>query len=213
MENIKFIWNKKMKDTIKRSPVIIRIIIIPMLKFLRNYIRALRMFCYNKIFNRLPFSHLRNFIIRLYITLGKDSNVLSNVEILNNTFSRKQIVIGNNCVINSYCLLDGRQGKLIIGNNVDIARETNIFTLEHDPDSDYHTTKNGDVIIDDYVWVSSRVTILPGVRIGRGAVVASNAVVTKDVEPMAIVAGIPAKKIGVRKSKLKYTLKHFPVLQ
>ena len=50
------------------------------------------------------------------------------------------------------------------------------------------------VLYKDYVWVSSCVTILPGVRIGRGAVLASNAVVTKDVEPMTIVAGVPAKK-------------------
>lgn len=55
-----------------------------------------------------------------------------------------------------------------------------------------------------------RVTILPGVTIGRGAVVASNSVVTKDVPSMSIVAGIPAKIISERKSKLKYTLLHRP---
>ena len=52
------------------------------------------------------------------------------------------------------------------------------------------------MIIEDYVWLASRVTVLPGVHNGRGAVVASGAVVTKDVPPLAIVAGIPAKIIG-----------------
>ena len=200
-----------MKEFTKKHPVFNKIGLYSLLLYIRDYFRALRIYSFNKGFSRLPFPYLRNLITRRYITIGKHSNVLSNVEILNQSFSRTQIIIGNNSVINSYCLLDGREGKIIIGNNVDIARETNIFTLEHDPHSDYHKTKSGDVIIEDYVWVSSRVTILPGVRIGRGAVIASNAVVTKDVEPMTIVAGIPAKKIGTRKSKLKYMQKHFPL--
>jgi maltose O-acetyltransferase len=136
-----------------------------------------------------------------------------NVEILNSSAKRNQIQIGDHTVINTRCLLDGRVGTIKIGNNVDIARETNIFTLEHDPHSDIHDSRSGNVVIEDYVWIASRVTILPGVTIGRGAVVASNAVVTKDVEPAAIVAGIPAKKIGVRKSGLKYTNTYFPFFQ
>ena len=56
-------------------------------------------------------------------------------------------------------------------------------------------TTGGDVIIEDYVWIASRCTILPGVKIGKGAVVASNSVVTKDVPQMAIVGGCPCKKL------------------
>ena len=68
-----------------------------------------------------------------------------------------------------------------------------------------YSLQNG--IIEDYVWLASRVTVLPGVHIGRGAVVASGAVVTKDVPPLAIVAGIPAKIIGYRKEEaLQYHL-------
>ncbi len=122
----------------------------------------------------------------------------------------RNIKIGNNCVFNKQVLLDGRGGKLIIGNNVDIAQETNIWTLQHNVHDDYHGDKGGDVIIEDYVWIASRVTILPGIRIGRGAVVATNSVVTKDVPPMSIVAGIPAKVISERKSGLKYTLFYKP---
>jgi maltose O-acetyltransferase len=149
--------------------------------------------------------------MRRYITIGKHTNVLMYVELLNASVSKSMVVIGNNCVINSRTLLDGRIGRLIIGNNVDIARETNIFTLEHDPNSEDHAMRPGDVIIEDYVWIASRVTILPGIHIGKGAVIAANSVVTKDVEPMTIVAGIPARKIGERTSPLKYNLNYFPL--
>ncbi|WP_198952521.1 acyltransferase [Mucilaginibacter sp. MD40] len=123
------------------------------------------------------------------------------------------VSIGNNTIINQKVLLDGRGGKLVIGNNVDIAQETNIWTLEHDVHDDYHVSKGADVIIEDYVWIASRVTILPGVTIGRGAVVASNSVVTKNVEPLTIVGGVPAKLIGQRKSNLLYKLNYRPLFR
>ena len=89
-------------------------------------------------------------------------------------------------------MLDGRGGRLMIGNNVDIAQETNIWTLEHDVNDNQHSEISGDVIIEDHVWIASRVTVLPGVKIGRGAVVASGAVVTRNIPPLAIVGGITA---------------------
>lgn len=122
----------------------------------------------------------------------------------------KNISIGGNCVINSKVLLDGRGGKILIGNNVDIAQETNIWTLEHDAQSDTHSTKGGNIRIEDYVWIASRVTNLPGVTIGKGAVIAACSLVTKDVLPMTIVGGVPAKEIGKRNSTLNYTLHYRP---
>lgn len=158
----------------------------------------------------IPSYRIRHrFLRRLNVGIGKDSNILRNV----NFFSPWNIKIGDNCVINSKTLLDGRGGKIIISNNVDIAREVNIWTLEHDPHDDFHRTKGGDVIIEDYVWIASRATILPNVRIGRGAVIASGAIVTKDVPEMAIVGGVPAKVIGTRKSKLKYLLDYHPLFR
>lgn len=56
----------------------------------------------------------------------------------------------------------------------------------------------GDIIVEDDVWIGFRATILSGVRIGQGAVVAAGAVVTRDVPPYAIVGGVPAKVIGYR---------------
>lgn len=118
-----------------------------------------------------------------------------------------RICIGKNTTINKRCVLDGR-GGLIIGNNVDIAQESNIWTEQHDYNSPTYNSVSAPVVIEDYVWVASRATILPGVTIGKGAVVASGAVVTKDVPPLSIVGGVPAKIIGKRKSDvLIYTQK------
>lgn len=138
--------------------------------------------------------------------IGKNTSIRLRIEVLN-TGLNKNIKIGDNCVINPNCLLDGRMFKTIIGNNVDIARETLIYNLEHDYNNPYHNVKGGDVIIEDYVWICSRVIILPGVKIGKGAVIASGAVVTKDVPPYKIVGGVPAKIIGDRTHDLRYKLK------
>lgn len=180
------------------------------LKKIIKFGQALRLYLYNTLFTSIPFSSIRLLFARCYMRIGHKSNVCTNVKILNTRLDRNQIQIGDNCVINPDCLLDGRAGRIIIQNNVDIARGTWIFTIEHDPHSDYHITKHGDVVIEEHVWIASRVTILPGVRIGKGSVIACGAVVTKDVPPMSIAGGIPAKVIGQRYSKLLYQNNFFP---
>jgi acetyltransferase-like isoleucine patch superfamily enzyme len=168
---------------------------------------AFKDYLFRRFIMYIPFHAIRLFFIRRTLrSIGKHTNFLMGVEFRKG----KNISIGNNCVINKKVLLDGRGGKLIIGNNVDIAQETNIWTLEHDVNDDAHKDKGDTVIIEDYAWVASRVTILPGVTIGKGAVIAAGAVVTRDVPSMAIVGGIPAKIIGTRKSALTYTLNHQP---
>ncbi|GHT85270.1 hypothetical protein FACS1894137_09340 [Spirochaetia bacterium] len=159
---------------------------------------------------KLPIGLIRYQIIKkLFGGVGKNVSVLRGV----NFIRPSHIIIGDNSVINLNVLLDGRGGMLKIGSNVDIAREVNIWTLEHDVNSDYHLAAGSDVIIEDYVWIASRATILPGVHIGRGAVIAAGAVVTRDVPSMAIVGGVPAKIIGTRESKLKYQLNYHPLFQ
>jgi acetyltransferase-like isoleucine patch superfamily enzyme len=119
------------------------------------------------------------------------------------------IALGNNVVLNRKIYLDGRIG-IKINNNVSISPEVYIVSMEHEPNDPSFGTRGGEVIIDDYVWIGARAMILPGVRIGEGAVVAACAVVTKDVEPYQIVAGIPARSIGQRSKNLNYSCKYFP---
>lgn len=122
----------------------------------------------------------------------------------------KGIKIGDYCSIGPRTLLDGRAG-LEIGNNVTIAYEAIIWSLSHDYNSPSFAGKGAKVVIEDYAWICSRSIIMPGVRIGMGSVVASGAVVTKDVEPFSIVGGVPAKIIGKRDCK-EFTYKpNFPL--
>ncbi len=115
-------------------------------------------------------------------------------------FSR-QLSIGDNSGIGQYSRL---QGKIVIGNNVMMGAECWIYTSNHefsDPtrpmiEQGYQQPKP--VTICDDVWIGGRVTILPGVTIGQGAVIGACAVVTKDVQPYAIVAGNPAHLIKYR---------------
>ncbi|NJK52359.1 MAG: hypothetical protein HC936_05170 [Leptolyngbyaceae cyanobacterium SU_3_3] len=81
-----------------------------------------------------------------------------------------------------------------------------IWTAQHDLNDSGFAGVSAPVVIEDYAWISSRATILPGVTIGRGAVVAAGAVVTKSVAPFEIVGGVPAKKIGERNRDLDYQL-------
>lgn len=119
---------------------------------------------------------------------------------------RRQLVIGENSVINQRCRLDAR-GYITIGRNVSISPEVHIITADHDISTDDIGGRNRPVKIEDFVFIGSRATILPGVTIGEGAVVAAGAVVTKSVGPRELVAGIPARKIGMRTSAFNYNTK------
>jgi acetyltransferase-like isoleucine patch superfamily enzyme len=112
--------------------------------------------------------------------------------------------IGHHSIVGNDAFLDGRF-DLTIGNNVNIAGEVRIYTLEHDIASPTFGGSGGPVTIQDWVYIGTRVTILPGVKIGEGAVIASGAVVTKDVAPWTLVGGVPAKFIKNR-PVVKYTL-------
>lgn len=181
-----------------------------MLREIGLYFAHLRLYILNSFIMRIPINFIRMFLVRRFIVVGKHSFVSMNVKILNLHPVRSQIQIGDNCIINPNVILDGRKGRIIIGNNVDISRDSYIYTAQHDPHDDYHGVKYADVVINDYVWVASRATILPGVTLGKGCVVACGAIVTKDVAEMCMVGGIPAKVIGTRKSQLKYTINYHP---
>ena len=148
----------------------------------------------NAFWSHIPFRGIRHTWWRQYIKLGKSSNIMMGFRVR----ALKNIEIGNITNINPRCMFDGRGGLVKIGNYVDISPEVYIWTLQHDPQDSDFITKGGGVTIEDYVWIGSRVTILPNVTIGEGAVVATGAVVTKDIPKFAIVGGIPAKIIGQR---------------
>lgn len=130
------------------------------------------------------------------IKIGKNSRIHIGARFYN----PKNIKIGEDTIVGDNAFLDGRE-KLIIGNHIDIASGVMILNSEHDINSVDFNATYGSVIIEDYVFIGPRVIVLPGVKIGKGAVVAAGAVVTKDVSEFAIVGGVPAQVIGERKLK------------
>lgn len=91
-------------------------------------------------------------------------------------------------------------GPVTIGNHVNLAQGITVTALNHCFDDkekriDEQGVKTNQVIIEDDIWIGANAVILPGVRIGRHSVVAAGAIVTKDVPPHSLVAGVPAKII------------------
>ncbi|MDD5415792.1 MAG: DapH/DapD/GlmU-related protein [Candidatus Daviesbacteria bacterium] len=149
---------------------------------------------------------LHLFRLLIYAMAGVKIGKGSRIHIGARFFYPVNVQIGEGSILGDNIFLDGRD-KLIIGNHTDIASGVMILNSEHDINSeDFHATSSP-VEIGDYVFIGPRAIILPGVKIGKGAVVAAGAVVTKDVGEFQIVGGVPAEVIGERKSKdLHYRL-------
>lgn len=177
---------------------------------MRRFFSELRMYVCNRWVSRIPSHTFRLFFYRsvMKFNIGGHTPIF-----LDCTFDCiRNFSIGPNSVINGKCRLDNR-GGITIGQNVSISQEVMIITAYHDPDSAGFAGGEKPVFIDDYVWIGSRAIILPGCHIGKGAVVAAGAVVTKDVAPCAIVAGSPAKVIKTRSSDLDYQVRYRRLFQ
>lgn len=107
----------------------------------------------------------------------------------------KPVSIGKRCFIQQCCTFFGR-GGIEIGDDVFIGPKCNLITINHDVNPDNRSATYGKPIkIEDKVWLGINATVLPGVTLGYGCIVGANSVVTKDVPPMTIVAGNPARII------------------
>lgn len=157
-----------------------------------------------------PSHHFRRFFYRLF---GMKIGSGSTLHMMGRIYDPRYIEIGDDTIIGEKFSLDGRkqlpnsQGGLSIGNHVDIASEVMIWTSQHDiQSSDFHAIE-AKVEVGDYVFIGPRAIILPGIKIGKGAIIGAGAVVTKNVASGDIVAGVPAKTIGQRQiADLDYKL-------
>lgn len=164
---------------------------------------------YNDLISHLPSRRLRTLMLQVWLqALGQGSSVHLHCRFLHGPGVR----LGERCVINQGCHLDGRRFSIRVGNDVSIGPDAAILTLGHDPRSPHFADRGGPVDISDHVWIGFRAIVLPGVTIGEGAVVGAGAVVTRDVPPFTIVAGNPARSIGERPDTMEYKLTYHPFL-
>jgi putative colanic acid biosynthesis acetyltransferase WcaF len=155
---------------------------------------------YNLIITHVPSHRIRIAWLRLFgARIGKQTSIMMGTRV----HGLKQLTIGDNCSIGMRCLLDAR-GQLTIDDCVVLASDVQTIAGHHVVNSDDFGRFLSPIHIEHHVWVASRSMVLTGVQIGAGAVVGACSMVRDDVEPMAVVAGVPAKPRGVRKSALNY---------
>ncbi len=152
----------------------------------------------------------------LFAKCGRDSLIHSSVR--RDILPFHKFVLGDRSVVEDFCCINNAMGDLIIGNDtriglhntliapitigneVNLAQGVVVSALNHnyaDTTRSIHTqgVNTAPVIISDDVWIGANATITPGVTIGKHSVVAAGSVVTHDVPPFTIVAGVPARII------------------
>lgn len=107
------------------------------------------------------------------------------------------VQMGQYCTINAYVHIWGHQG-VTLGDRVLVASHVSITSLTHDYTREDMRPIGSPVVIHDDVWIGAHAVIMPGITIGRGAVVGAGAVVREDVPPFAIVVGVPARIVRYR---------------
>lgn len=174
--------------------------------FLKGLAREVYLFyigVLNYFVTYIPIAWLRHFLLRrvYFVKIGPGSYVHMGVK-----YKRpRSIEIGRNTIINPGALLDGRI-YLKLGDNVDIGEQVAFYCGGHDVYSPDYRGIMEPTTVGNRASIFARAMIVRGVNIGEGAVVAAGAVVTKDLPPYTIWAGVPAKQIGERPRNLTYEL-------
>lgn len=157
----------------------------PLLHFIKGLLPRIQ--CY------LKYQRSKKIAIRKGAKIGDNSIILRELAQKCN----KNFELGNNSSIGSYQI--DLRSPVKIGNNVIISNDSKIITTSHYIDSPEWEHKYYGIEIEDYVWIASNVLILPSCRrIGYGAVIGAGSVVVKDVPPMSVVGGNPAKVLKQR---------------
>ena len=172
-------------------------------KYFKEQFRA---FTLNYLMPHFPIYGVRKATYRLLgVSIGKRTIIDMGAWISEPT----QLKIGSRTHINHDCMLNAR-GGLNIGNNVSISHYVKLCSSGHNFNTDDFAVEKSAITIDDNVWIGIGATVLSGVHIGEGAVIAAGAVVTKDCLPWTVYGGIPAKEIGKREiHEIKYDCTSF----
>ena len=149
---------------------------------------------------RMTFGWIRPLLYRLAgMRIGARTRFYGRVDIEGVGPIARNVTIGESCMFTTPLYLNA-SGEIRVGNHVVIGHHAMIITDDHrmdSPDQRCGERYARPVVVEDAVWIAARVTILPGVTLGRGCVVAAGALVTRDVPPHTLVAGVPARPIKV----------------
>lgn len=112
----------------------------------------------------------------------------------------KQVKFGKNCFVNKFCQFHTgySTATIEVGDNVWVGMDVCFICSTHKIGDDNQRAGKkiyGDIIVGKGTWIGARCTILPGVKIGEGCVIAAGSIVTKDVTPNTLYGGVPAKFI------------------
>ena len=147
---------------------------------------------------RLCFSRLRTAIYRLAgVQIGARTSVFGRLTITGPGPVHRRLHIGADCIINAPLFLD-LSAEIRIGDRVSIGHHSVFVTAHHaigSPDFRAGVNTGRPIRVEDGSWIAARSTILPGVTIGQSSIVASGAVVVKDVPGNVLVGGVPARLI------------------
>jgi maltose O-acetyltransferase len=179
---------------------------------LRRHARQLvptREYLLNRLAPRIPLLAPRLLCYRAFGVRFEDIDttaILLGTEVL----GPKELSIGAHTVIGRRCLIDCRGKGVRLGRNVNVGSQVAFVSGKHEVQSATFESASAPISVGDYAWISLRATVLGGVTIGEGAVVAAGAVVAGDVEPYTIVGGVPARPIGERTRELDYDIVYRP---
>jgi len=135
------------------------------------------------------------YYMRKFGHFGKGSTVMGRIRLYGDL---KNISIGNDCRIHDGVMLNAYLATIKIGNKVVLSPDVKLITpsLTRNKKYEKRTHIGKDITINDETWLATNSTVIGGVVIGKGALVSTGAVVTKNVSDYEIVGGVPAIKIG-----------------
>lgn len=143
-------------------------------------------------------NRVRTALFRLAgVRIGRGTVIGGRLAIAGAPGAHRRISIGERGWINADCYLDA-SNQILIGDDVALAQQVLILTQTHEIG---HRTRRAavlrtaPVVVGDGCWIGARATLLPGVTIGAGSIVAAGAVVNRDVAPDTLVAGVPARPV------------------
>lgn len=153
------------------------------------------------LFNLLAYYSVNHSLGMRRAIIGKNSKVHATVILR----QADNIIIGEHCLINHNNVLQAGHGsaKIKIGNYVHTGADVMMIAFNHG----FYTRElptikqdyiDASIVIEDDVWIGGGATLLAGVHVGKGAIIAAGAVVNKDVPEYAIVGGVPAKVLKIR---------------